>query len=55
MFANAVPIHGEMVGHHGQALTDSQGWFALALTPGPGIELNEDMLERTLSKTATFH
>ena len=34
---------------------DSQGWFTLPDTPGLGVELNEVMLEQTLSKTATFH
>jgi len=34
---------------------DSQGWFTLPDAPGLGIELNEAMLEQTLSKTATFH
>jgi len=34
---------------------DSHGWFTLPDTPGLGVELNEAMLEQTLSKTATFH
>jgi L-alanine-DL-glutamate epimerase-like enolase superfamily enzyme len=34
---------------------DDQGWFTMPDTPGLGVELNEDMLEQTLSKTATFH
>jgi L-alanine-DL-glutamate epimerase-like enolase superfamily enzyme len=34
---------------------DSQGWFTLPDAPGLGVELDEAMLEQTLSKTATFH
>jgi L-alanine-DL-glutamate epimerase-like enolase superfamily enzyme len=34
---------------------DKQGWFTLPDAPGLGVELNEVMLEKTLSKTATFH
>jgi L-alanine-DL-glutamate epimerase-like enolase superfamily enzyme len=34
---------------------DSEGWFTLPDAPGLGVELNEVMLEQTLSKTATFH
>jgi L-alanine-DL-glutamate epimerase-like enolase superfamily enzyme len=34
---------------------DSQGWFTLPDAPGLGVELNEVMLEQTLSKTAKFH
>jgi len=34
---------------------DSQGWFTLPDAPGLGVELNEVMLEQTLSNTATFH
>jgi L-alanine-DL-glutamate epimerase-like enolase superfamily enzyme len=34
---------------------DAQGWFTLPDAPGLGVELNEAMLEQTLSKTATFH
>lgn len=34
---------------------DSQGWFTLPDAPGLGIELNEVVLNETLSKTATFN
>jgi hypothetical protein len=34
---------------------DSQGWFTLPDAPGLGIELNEEVLNETLSNTATFH
>ena len=34
---------------------DSQGGFTLPDAPGLGVELNEVMLEQTLSKTAAFH
>jgi len=34
---------------------DSQGWFTLPDAPGLGVELNEVVLEQTLSKTATFN
>ena len=34
---------------------DNQGWFTLPDTPGLGIELNEAVLNETLSNTATFN
>jgi L-alanine-DL-glutamate epimerase-like enolase superfamily enzyme len=33
---------------------DADGWITLSEEPGLGIELDEDVLERTLSHQATF-
>ena len=45
-----------VITHHQLPLADcSQGWFTLPDAPGLGIELNEPMLEKTISQTSAFH